>query len=728
VRKFFTAFTVLAVLGTVSTASLGFGPSASAHTGHTFSITDLTVTEGTGAGTTSASVTVTVNPAPQLNESLSVDWATSDAPVSAESGTDYTFSMGTATFTFPSVSETITVPITRDSVDEPDETFVVNLFNPEATCVVTCTTSASITDGQATVTIADDDTTSVAITNATAGEGNVGDTTPFDFTVTRNGGTVNEVKVDYVTADGTATAGSDHQLKSGTLTFPASDVTTSQTVSVNVLGDNIDEVNETFFVDLSNATNTTISDSQGLATINDDDGVPSFAIDDVTVLPEGDSGTTATFTVTRTGATERTTTVDYTTQNDTAVAPSDYASKSGTLTFAPGDPTETISVDVVGDTTDEPNETFNVNLSNAIDATVSDAQGVGTITDDDPSPSFAINDVTVTEGNSGTTPSTSATFTVTKTGATSQTTTVDFTTADDTATAPGDYTLQTNTLTFASGDTTKTITVAVNGDTIGEPNETLFVDLSNASINASTSDSHGIGTITDDERRVTIGDASAVEGSSVVFPVALSSPPGLSQSVTVNFDTEPVAGTATQGTDYPHASGSVTFGPGEISRNVSVPTAAFQDSVDEPEETFGVTLTKPTLCCTPDYVIGDSTGTGTINDDDESPSLTIDDVTVTEGDTGTTSRTFTVTKTGATVQTTTVDFATADDTATAPEDYTATSGTLTFAAGDTTKTISVDAVGDALDEPDETFFVNLTGPTNDTIADNQGQGTIQNDD
>jgi hypothetical protein len=729
-------FVVLAVLGTLSAASLGLGPSASADTGHTFSINDVTVTEGSGGGFLNASVTITVNPAPQLNETLTVDWATSDAPPatatsSPGAGADYTLSQGTATFSFPDASQAITVPIARDNIDEPNETFLINLFNPQSTCTLPClSSSASIADNQATVTITDDDTTSLAISDVTLGEGDAGNTA-FDFTVTRNGGTVNEVKVDYATADGTATAGADYQLTSGTLTFPASDVTAPQTVRVNVLGDNIDEVNETFFVNLSNATNAAISDNQGLGTITDDDGSPTFSIDDVTVTEE-DTGTTtsATFTVTKAGTTtEQTATVAFATQNDTAIAPGDYTAKSGTLSFAPGDTTKTISVDVIGDTTDELNETFFVNLSTPTNATISDNQGVGTINDNDPVPSFAINDVTVTEGNSGTTP---ATFTVTKTGPTSLTATVDFTTADNTpaagaATAPDDYASQTGTLTFLPGDTTKTITVSVVGDTVGEPNETFFVNLSTTPTNATTSDSQGVGTITDDERRVTIGDASAAEGSSVVFPVTLSSPPGLGQSVTVNFDTEPVAGTATEGTDYPHTSNAITFGPGETSRTATIPTT--QDAFDEPDETFVVNLTKPALCCTPDYFIDDATGTGTITDDDALPSLAIDDVTVTEGNSGTTSAIFTVTKTGTTEQTATVDYATQDGTAVAPGDYTVKPvTTLTFAPGDTTKTITVDVIGDTLDEPNETFFVNLSNPSNATISDGQGVGTITDDD
>jgi hypothetical protein len=123
-----------------------------------------------------------------------------------------------------------------------------------------------------------------------------------------------------------------------------------------------------------------------------------------------------------------------------------------------------------------------------------------------------------------------------------------------------------------------------------------------------------------------------------------------------------------------------------------------------------------------------SQGTATIVDDDNSPTLVIDNVTVTEGNSGTTNATFTVTKTGTTGQTVGVHFATADGTATQPSDYTATSGDLSFAPNETAKQVVVPVKGDTNHEPDEGFTVKLTAPTNATIVDDTGNGTITNDD
>src|SRR6185295_2448393 len=130
--------------------------------------------------------------------------------------------------------------------------------------------------------------------------------------------------------------------------------------------------------------------------------------------------------------------------------------------------------------------------------------------------------------------------------------------------------------------------------------------------------------------------------------------------------------------------------------------------------------------------IFDNQATGTITNDDAAPptpTFFINDVTVTEGDSGTLNANFTVTLSPASNQQTTVDYATANGTASSSSDYQTTSGTLTFAIGETTKQISVVVSGDTLVEPDETFFMNLTNATGGAgIGDNQGIGTIQNDD
>ena len=267
-------------------------------------------------------------------------------------------------------------------------------------------------------------------------------------------------------------------------------------VSITINGDTTFEANETFSVNLSTATNATIADSQGAGTIANDDGQPSISINNVTVT-EGNAGTvTATFTVSLSALSGLTTTVNFQTTDGSATAGADYASASGTVTFAAAQLTRTINVTVNGETMFEPNETFNVNLSGAVNATIADGQGVGTITNDDLQPTISIADLSVNEGDSGTT---SAGFTVSLSNASSQTITVNFATANNTAIAGTHYVNTSGTLTFTPAMTTQTVNVQVNGDLLNEAAMLTFnVNLS-AATNASIADNQGVGTIVDDD-------------------------------------------------------------------------------------------------------------------------------------------------------------------------------------------------------------------------------------
>jgi len=557
----------------------------------------------------------------------------------------------------------------------------------------------------------------VAINSVSVAEGDSG-TTNAVFTVTLSAPSSQTVTVDYATADGVAMSPGDYASTSGTVTFPPFD--TSQQITVPVNGDLLDESDETFFVNLSNPTNTTISDGQGVGTIIDDDPTPTLSINDVTVT-EGDSGTVnAAFTVSLSAPSGRTVTVDYITADGTAASPADYTAGHGTLTFPVGSTTQPVTVLVNGDVLDEADETFLVNLTAPTNATIADSQGVGTITDDDPPPSISINDVTVTEGNSGTV---NATFTVTLSAASGKSVTVDYTTADDTALQPSDYTATSGTLAFPPGSTSQSVTVLVQGDLVTEANETFFVNLTNP-VNATIADGQGTGTIANDDNvtsvlsinnlTVTEGDAGT---TNAVFTATLT--PSSGQTVTVDYAT--ADGTAASPADYVSGSGTVTFTPGVTSQSVTVVVKG--DLSYETNETFLVNLSNPV-----NATIGTGQGIGTITNDDSPPTISINDVSVAEGNSGTVNAVFTVSLSSASGVAATVNYATADNTALAPGDYTATSGTLTFPPGTTSQSVTVLVKGDVLDEPDETYFVNLTAPTSATISDNQGLGTITDDD
>ena len=226
---------------------------------------------------------------------------------------------------------------------------------------------------------------------------------------------------------------------------------------------------------------------------------PILSISDVTVT-EGDAGdTTATFDVELSQESDQTVEVDYATVNDTAVAGEDYEAATGTLSFAPGQTSKTITVNVSGDTNVENNESFFLELNNALNAEINDAQGKATINNDDqqssptptPQPQLSINDVIITEGDSGTS---NAVFDVSLSGASTEQITVNYGSANGSAEAGSDYNGTSGTLSFNPGETSKQISVSVNGDTSVEGDETFNINLSNPS-NATLDDGQGVATI-----------------------------------------------------------------------------------------------------------------------------------------------------------------------------------------------------------------------------------------
>jgi CSLREA domain-containing protein len=331
------------------------------------------------------------------------------------------------------------------------------------------------------------------------------------ITVTRTGDTSGTTTVNYATSNGTATAPADYNAASGTVTFLPTE--TSKTFLVTINDDNVFEGNETVNLTLSNPNVGTLgAQSTAVLTITENDSQPTISISDRS-LSEGNGGTTAFgFTVTLSNPTTSTVMVTYTTTNGTALSGSDYTTASGTITFNPLVTTQPINVNVLGDTTFEPNETFTVDLSGASNATISDPQGLGTIQNDDSQPTIIIDDRSLNEGNALTT---AFTFTVTLSNASSSSITVDYATAPGTATAVSDYAVASGTITFNPGVTSQPITVNVVGDTSAEPDETFFVNLTGAS-GASITDSQGLGTI--------LNDDSGAADLSITKSVALSLP------------------------------------------------------------------------------------------------------------------------------------------------------------------------------------------------------------
>jgi Calx-beta domain len=220
---------------------------------------------------------------------------------------------------------------------------------------------------------------SITIDDVTKSEGNSG-TTSFTFHILLSNPSTQNVAVRFATVDLTATAGSDYTATAGGRTFLPGQ--TSKTVTVPVIGDTVIEPNETFKVILSNPNNATIADNQGKGTIlNNDPHV--LSINNIT-SGEGDSGTTYfTFSVKLSNASAQTVSVTCATANGTAIAGNDYTARAATISFPPGVTSKTFSVAVRGDNVPESNETFFVNLSNPVNASIVDKQGEGTIFNDD---------------------------------------------------------------------------------------------------------------------------------------------------------------------------------------------------------------------------------------------------------------------------------------------------------------------------------------------------------
>jgi hypothetical protein len=310
------------------------------------------------------------------------------APNPANPGKDYVDAAGSLTFAADTVGGTVLpvlVTILNDATDEPNETFVVTLTSPDPTVLIPFTTQ--------TVTITDDDlppTVSVSdVVGYPAGQptGSVleddGFSQPARFDVTLSAATSFTTSVRYTTANGTATT-ADYAPLDGVLTFPPG--TTTLPVVGAVTADTLDEPNETFFLNLSEPSNGTLTlgDAQGLATIVDNDPQSTVFVGADVQLQEGDEGTH--FSAMSIGVVPSgyPITVNYSTANGTAVQPSDYQAVSGTLTFVPGEATlKNIPLAIVADSVVEPTEAFFFNLSGATNATISDNQASITIFNDD---------------------------------------------------------------------------------------------------------------------------------------------------------------------------------------------------------------------------------------------------------------------------------------------------------------------------------------------------------
>lgn len=618
-----------------------------------------------------------------------VDYSTSDGTATA--GQDYAATSGRLDFVAGLSVQSFAVPILPDSLVEGSETILLRLSNP---------TGGAGLGGRDTValTITDDDVASAvqfASPTFTVRE----KSGSAKITVTRIGGLASGVTVHYSTSDGTATAGQDYAATSGTLSFGPGQ--TSQSFLVAVTNDALAKGKGTLLLSLSAPTGGTLgSPNAAVLTITDDDlagtvqfSAPTYAVDE--------GGPYATITVTRTGGTAGGVTVDYATSEVTATAGQDYTATSGALLFGPGATRLTFSVPILDDGLVEGNETIRLDLSNPAGGAKLGplAAAVLHIREDNPVLQFSSASYSFPES----TPT--AVITVKRSGQTATPASVSYATSDGTAKSGVRYMGTSGVLFFGPGVLSQSFAVPLLNDTRNEASETVLLRLSAPSAGTALGQqSTAVLTIGDNDApgqlafslsgyRVMQGSASA--------SITVRRLGGTASGVTVDFAT--LDRTAAAGVDYTATSGSLSFGPGIVSRSFTVPLLA--PRTPEPDLTLQLALSNPTG--------GASIGTpraAVLTLTSRDPLLQFSAGSYTVGETGPKAL-ITVKRSGPLGGVLTVNYATADGTATAGSDYAPVSGTLTFGPRTVAQTFAVPVSDGALVEGDETIHLGLSNPT-----------------
>lgn len=549
----------------------------------------IRVLPSAASATEGAPIDFTIELIGQSEFLVSVDYEAVGA--SAMAGADFVLAPGTATFSNSTTEFVVSVETVNDTFDEPDEIFRLNL---DSEINATLDPAASFATG----TINDNDLPPVVSISppspAMVTEGAASTSFIVFYTVTLSAVSERAISVNWATRNGTANSASgDYGAANGTLNFAPGQ--TTDTIAITVLGDNADEPDENFYVDLSSATNAVldVAATTSAVTIIDDDLV-NLMVSSQSLAEPGSGAVTMTFTVTLFAATSQVVTVDWAAVSGTATSGSDFIG-SGSLNFPIGATSRTLQVTILADNIYEEAETFSVVLSNAVNATIN-GSGTGTIPANGTAPVFTVSsNLTIMESGAPA----SVALTVTLTGATQVAASVDWTTANGTAVAPGDYTAPvpaTQTLHFPAGTTTQFIIVTIPVDTLDEGDEDFAINLSNPSratiVAGNTS------------RTVTIGDNDPMPALSITpavsvnqpvsgtvpanMAVTLSVPSG--REVTVVYRT--VGGSASEGSgDYVATNGTtLVFAAGTTMRTFAITVNAGNEAMSEE---FRVVLSSP---------------------------------------------------------------------------------------------------------------------------------------
>ena len=510
----------------------------------------------------------------------------------------------------------------------------------------------------------------------------------------------------YSTVARTATEGVDYEAASGTLTMKVGDSTTRR-VSIPLLEDSLDEPEEIFAIHVVRDGHTGnftggYAELYIVKTIVDNDGAMEAAIANASGVE--DTVGKLTFDVALNTASAQVITLNYATTDGTATAGSDYTGTRGTVTFAAGETTKTIDVPVLEDGTPEEDETFTVTLSDAVNATIGDGTGTGTIQDDDPVPaSLSIGDVVAVESRAA------LEFPVMLSGERGEmtTVTVDYATANRTAEAGRDYTETTGSLTFAIDVTQQTIRVPLLDDVIDETHEIFEVRLSNA-MGALVGDARAEGTILDDDfasREITLtaspARVSEDDGATDIDVTAMLDGAARTSAIEVSVS---VAGSGNAGAvDFVEVQDfTITIAALHNGGTATFTLTPINDEVDELDETLSVTGMS--------FLTVNGTEVELTDDDAMSSgiALTADPPRVSEGDGATPVRVTATLDAGARTEATTVTVTVSGSGDSDAVDFGDVQDfTITFAAGVTsgTGTFTLTPIDDDVDESDETLTV-----------------------
>ena len=401
------------------------------------------------------------------------------------------------------------------------------------------------------------------------------------------------ITLEYATNDGTAKAGSDYTgTTNGRMTIPANSPTAQ--ITIPTMADNMDEDDELFTLSLSRDGSDGDGAVQISGMIKDDDQPPSLALADA----EAEEGEPLVFSVSLSSPSSRTISVDWSLTPGTAVADTDYASAGGTLRLPAGAKSGAIMVESMDDAIYEANENFTLALSSPQHATLSRAQGTGTLLDNDELPVLFIGDAEAREGEP-------LIFPFILSVAAGQDVSVEWSLTPGTAEPDVDYLAEGGTVMLPAGVSDGVIVVMGVQDDVDEPDETLTLNLSAPRHTALDRDrAQGI-LVDDDAAPQLLAEAQAVrEGDTLVFNLSLAAPSALPVSV----DWRTADATATSGEDYTAAQGTVQLAPGQISAELQVMT--LDDDVIETEEIVNVVLSNP------QHVLTGAEISGHITDDD----------------------------------------------------------------------------------------------------------------